>query len=95
MVKWEYYDFTRWIDQGCDPEVGLSVLQLDFSFNHFILPSSNIGLFTRLLLFIGYYTPLDKIIPKMISFTNLQVVNLSENNLTTLPTEIGSLTNLK
>ena len=31
MVIWTYQDLTNWIDEGCDPEIGLSVEYLNVS----------------------------------------------------------------
>ena len=32
MVNWYYKDLTNWIYWGCDPEVGLNVVNLDCSY---------------------------------------------------------------
>ena len=94
MEMWTYNDLTNWINQGCDPDVGLTVFGLVYAKSNLTELPPAISLLANLEFLDLSYNKLTHIPPYIGLLTKLKEVNLIGNKLTDLPPEMGNLVNL-
>jgi hypothetical protein len=92
---WKYTEFTTWIENGCDPEVGKTCTELDLSKQKLASLPDSIGNLINLQTFNCSYNKLTSLPKSIGNLINLQTFNCSINNLTSLPASLGNLINLR
>lgn len=94
-VKWNHKDLQTWIDNGCNEEEGLNVVELCIRYCDLTVLPNEIFKLTNLKSFYCDHNNLTMIPVDLGQLTSLEHFHCEKNALTTLPNTLEQLTNLK
>ena len=94
-MYWNYYDFQKWIDDGCKKDVAEQISILSLSGNRLETLPDSISALTNLNTLWLTGNRLTTIPDSISALTNLRRLYLNVNSLTTLPDSISLLTSLR
>ena len=95
-MSWNYTNFKKWIESGCEKDVAETVHKLSIGGNDITtIITASISLFTNLHTLNLGENRLTTLPDSIFALTNLRELYLYGNLLTTLPNSICNLTNLR
>ena len=93
-MHWNYFDFEKWISEGCKKDVAENVRALDMRWNQLTTNPDSISALTNLHTLSISANKLTTLPDSISALTNLRVLFLRNNQLTVIPDSIFALTNL-
>jgi len=94
-LSWKYEDLEKWINEGCDNDIALSVMILVINHKNITLLPKEIGFLINLSEFSCCDNKLTEFIPEIGNLINLKIFNCGDNELTEMIPQIGNLINLE